>query len=166
MQAIRTFGISSVVIGCAIGGSAFSAENAAIVGTWRVVDVTQVVVETNEVTRPMGEKPNGFIQYSPSGHMSAVLSRSDLPKPTSLPYPDADRVAIHKGLIAYAGPYTVEGNKVTHHVKAGWLTHWIGGDQVRYFDLKGNTLTIKAAPALNNTTGLRVESVFVFERVD
>ena len=27
---------------------------------------------------------------------------------------------------AYAGKYTVEGNKVTHHVEASWRPDWIG----------------------------------------
>jgi len=168
MSTVRTFIAFALPLACAIAGSAESAEKSApnIVGTWRIVDFTQVVVETNEITRPMGEKLLGFIQYSPGCHMITVISRADLPKPATLPYTDAERSAIHKGIVAYAGSYTVEGNKVTHHVLAGWRTDWIGGDQVRFAEVNGNRLLIKAPPVVNNVTGKTAESTLIFERAD
>jgi Lipocalin-like domain len=145
-----------------------SADNSTpVVGTWRVTSYSTMVVESGEVSRPMGEHPVGYIQYSPGGHMIVFLAKGELPKPASLPYSDAERAEIHKGIFgAYAGRYSVEGNKVIHHVKASWLTHWIGGDQIRFFEINGNKLTIRTAPAINNRSGKTQMSTLTFERAE
>src|SRR5258708_35040741 len=89
------------------------------VGTWRVTSFSNLTLETNEVARPYGENPTGYIQYSPGGHMTVFLSVSDPKKPASFPYTDAERAEIHKGIFgAYAGRYSVDGNKVTPHIEA------------------------------------------------
>jgi hypothetical protein len=97
-----------------------------LVGTWRVTSFSYLTLETNEVSRPFGEHPIGYLQYSPGGHMVVFLS-GEISK-ASPPYSDADRAAIHRGIFgAYAGTYSVEGNKVTHHVIAAWRPEWVGG---------------------------------------
>ncbi len=57
------------------------ADNAAIVGTWRITSFSVLTLETNEVTYPNGENPLGFIQYSPGGHMLVFLSSRNQKKP-------------------------------------------------------------------------------------
>jgi hypothetical protein len=44
----------------------------------------------------------------------------------------------HGIIAAYAGTYSVEGNKVTHHIVASWFPEWIGGDQIRYAEIEGD----------------------------
>ena len=160
--------IPALILLCMATWSVDSAENSSpVVGTWRVTGYSTMVVETNEVSRPMGENPVGYIQYSPGGHMVVFLAKGELPKPASLPYSDAELAEIHKGIFgAYAGTYTVDGNKVVHHVVASWLTHWIGTDQVRFFEINGNKLTIRTAPAINSRSGQRQVSTLTFERAE
>jgi hypothetical protein len=64
------------------------------------------------------------------------------------------------------GTYSVEGNKVTHHIVASSLPHQIGSDQVRYTEINGNKLTIKTAPAIFTQTGKQIVSTLAFERVE
>ena len=40
-----------------------------LVGTWRIASCTAMSLETNEVSRPFGENPSGYLQYSPGGHI-------------------------------------------------------------------------------------------------
>jgi Lipocalin-like domain len=47
-------------------------------------------------------------------------------------------------MFAYAGTYTVSANKVIHHVDISWNQLWTGTDQVRFYDLSGDTLVITA----------------------
>jgi hypothetical protein len=125
-----------------------------------------LTLETNEVSRPFGENPVGYLQYSPGGHMVVFLSAGEIPK-ASLPYSDADRAAIYSNIFgAYAGTYSVDGNKVTHHVVASWRPDWVGGDQIRFVELSGDKLTIKTAPVVSSRTGKQIDSTLTFERVE
>ena len=160
--------VATVILVCTAIWSVKAAENSSlVVGTWRVTDFSTLTVETNEISRPQGENPIGYIQYSPGRHMIVFLSEGNPPKPASFPYTDAERARIHKGIFgAYAGTYRVEGNKVTHHIVASWRPDWIGDDQIRYIELKGNKLTIKTAPVMSSLTGKRVVATLTFERVE
>src|SRR5262249_1216854 len=42
-----------------------------VVGTWRVTSFSLLTLDTNEVSRPFGDNPIGYLQYSPGGHMVA-----------------------------------------------------------------------------------------------
>ena len=75
-----------------------SAENAPpVVGTWRVTSYSLLTLDTNEVSRPYGNNPIGYIQYSPGFHMVVFLQTGDPKKPTAFPFTEAERVEMHKG---------------------------------------------------------------------
>jgi hypothetical protein len=57
---------------------------------------------------------------------------------------------------AYAGTYSVDGNKVTHHIVAGYRPDWVGGDQIRFVELSGDKLA----------TGKQIVSTLTFERIE
>jgi hypothetical protein len=67
-------------------------------------------------------------------------------------------------MIAYSGRYTVEGEKMVHHVDVSWVESTTGTDLVRFFKVEGDKLTLKTAPAKNSATGTEVVDVLVFER--
>jgi hypothetical protein len=50
-------------------------------------------------------------------------------------------------MAAYSGRYTVEREKVVHHVDVSWNEAWTGADQVRFVKVVGDRLTITTAPA-------------------
>jgi hypothetical protein len=138
------------------------------VGTWRVKSFSQQILDTNETIRPYGDNPvAGYIQYSPGGYMVVFLSVGNPKKPASFPFTDAERAEIHKGIFgAYAGRYSVEGTKVTHHIEVSWRPDWIGDNQVRYLEIDGSKLTIKTAPLISALSGKQVVSILTFERAD
>ena len=137
-----------------------------LVGTWRIASFSVMSLETNEVSRPFGENPIGYLQYSPGGHIVVFLSAGEMPK-VSPPFSDADRAAMHSKIFgAYAGTYTVDGNKVTHHIVASYRPDWVGADQVRFVELSGDKLTIKTAPLVGPTTGQQIVSTLTFERIE
>ena len=146
---------------------AASAENA-LVGTWQLTSVSLTVVETKETSRPYGDHPTGYIQYSPGGHMVMFLASGELKPPASGRYTDAERADIHKEIIgAYAGTYAViEGNTVIYHVLTSWRPDWIGHDQIRYFETNGTDLTIKTTPITFSRTGQTVVATLNLRRVE
>ncbi len=166
---VMTKTLFTVVVAFLISTTSWQARSAdiskSLVGTWRVTSFTYLTVETNEVSRPFGEHPIGYLQYSPGGHIVVFLTAGEISKPTP-PYSPADKVAIYNGIFAaYSGTYTVQGNKVTHHVVSAWRPEWVGGDQVRFVELDGNNkMTIKTAPLVSFLTGKQVVSTLTFER--
>jgi len=145
---------------------ATSAENSPV-GTWRLTSFSEFVLDTKETSRPFGDHPTGYIQYSPGGHVVVFLTAGELKPPASARYTDAERADIHRAIAAgYAGTYTVEGDKVIHHILTAWRPEWIGGNQIRYFEISGTHLTIKTAPIKSPRTGQNIVVTAAFERVE
>ena len=97
-----TWRILAVVTAAAIWAGivpAASVENA-LVGTWQLKSFSLVVVDTKETSRPYGENPTGYIQFSPGGHMVMFLAAGGLKPPASGSYTDADRATFIGGLLA------------------------------------------------------------------
>ena len=145
---------------------AVSVENA-LVGTWQLKSFSLIVVDTKETSRPYGENPTGYIQFSPGGHMVMFLAAGELKPPASGSYTDAERADVHRAIVgAYAATYTVEGNTVTYHVLTSWRPEWIGRDQIRYFEINGTNLTIKTTPVTFSRTGQSIVATLTFDKVE
>jgi hypothetical protein len=68
-----------------------------------------------------------------------------------------------ESMSAYAGTYAA-GEKVVHHVDTSWNGSWTGTDQVRFYKLDGETLTITTAP-LTVFSGEEVKVVLEWKKV-
>lgn len=55
---------------------------------------------------------------------------------------DSERAALYDTMFAYAGRYSLEADQVIHHVEVSWNEVWTGTDQIRLFEVSGNTLTL------------------------
>jgi hypothetical protein len=53
-------------------------------------------------------------------------------RPAQLPPSDAEKIALFDTMFAHSGGYTVETDRVIHHVDMSWNEAWSGTDQVRY----------------------------------
>jgi hypothetical protein len=138
-----------------------------IVGTWELTSFTVLTLGTNEISHPFGESPKGLMQYSPGGHVIVFLQTGNPKRPANTAYTDAERAEIHRSIAgAYAGTYSIEGNKVVQHIIAAWRPDWIGTDQIRYFEIGGNKLTIKTAPIKTLRTGEDIVVTLTFERLE
>jgi hypothetical protein len=119
-----------------------------IIGTWKFVTMV-AKTGSGKTLYPYGEKLFGRLMYTPDGHMSALLMDTDRDK-----FASNDPLAgtleeikqAYKKFDAYCGTYKVDENKesITHHVEGAKFPNWVGTDQLRYFELKGDRLEIKA----------------------
>jgi len=130
-----------------------------VAGNWKLVSFVFEELATGNRTNPLGEHPKGYIIYTPEGRMIAL----GVHEKARAPKIDEDRIDLHKYMFAYSGRYTVEGEKVIHHVDVSWNESF-SGDQVRFVKLEGDMLTIKTAPNRSVITGLDVVGVLVFAR--
>ena len=52
--------------------------------------------------------------------MYAIIVSGDRTAPAGIVPTDAEKIALFGGVLAYAGTYTIEGDKVSHHVDVSW----------------------------------------------
>jgi hypothetical protein len=131
----------------------------ALLGTWSVVSWQQTIIATGEIgdAPTLGSDPIGYLNYSPDGRMSAIMVRRDRPPPAALPT-DEDKRRLFESMVAYAGTFEVNGDRVTHHIDVSWNQSWVGMAHVRFFKLNGDLLSIATEPMRHPQTG--VESIF------
>ena len=142
------------------------ADDRALIGTWKLKSVVREDAGAGERYDQLGAHPDGYLSYSSDGRMYGIIVAGERIKPDAAAPSDAERAALHKSMIAYAGTYTVEGNKVVHHIVTAWAPQRNGDDQVRYFEITGKNLIIKTAPLKDVTTGRPAVPTLVFERVE
>ncbi len=116
-----------------------------LIGTWKLVSASTRSGDGTTNTAPYGSNPTGFLTYSPDGRMTAIISnggRRPLSIADRITAPADERAQAFATFLAYAGRYTVEGDKVTHHIEAASIQNWVNGDQVRFFTLDGDRLIV------------------------
>jgi hypothetical protein len=141
------------------------ANASALLGTWRMLSWKKEFVATGNAVDALGPDPQGFITYTADGRVSVIVVPRDRPAPASLPPSDAEKVRLFDSLFAYAGTYTLGDDKVVHHLDTTWNQSWTGTEQVRFYKLSGNRLSIHGAPAPDPFTGQDVIHRVEFEKV-
>jgi hypothetical protein len=123
-----------------------------IVGTWRLVAATQRMIDGTERPDPnVGAQARGYIIYTPTGQVCAMLGNSERARwmVGDQPTP-AEALAITGNMVAYCGTYTVDraGGFVLHHVELDLSPNRIGTDRKRFFTISGDRLVLRPAPPL------------------
>jgi hypothetical protein len=135
-------------------------------GTWKLQSFTDEDLVTGQKTDPFGAHPGGYLNYGPDGRMYGILVNDGRKAPDALIPTDAERIDLYSGLIAYAGTYHIEDDKVIHHIDISWNQAWTGTTQVRQFRIDGNVLYIRTLPAKNPLTGNETSAVLVWTKVE
>jgi len=113
------------------------------VGTWQLADYA-FLYEDGTLERPWGENVVGFLLYSPEGYMSGNLSPAG--RRQGVERTEAKKARCRRDYIAYAGPYSVEGDAVVHHVEVSLFQNWLGTVQLRHYKLEGDRLILRTPP--------------------
>lgn len=162
MTSIRaSFALAVLVIALAFNSSAQSSSD--LVGTWKLLSGTARTGNSDKSTDVYGRNPMGFVTYTSDGRMSLIIS-SDGRKPLSV----ADRVAAPRDeraeafatCLAYAGRYTLAGDKLIHHIEAASFQNWVNTDQIRLVTLTSDRATFRTPPILINGKQQTVELVW------
>ena len=144
--------------------AAFAADNP-LLGTWKLTSFVRQDVATGERRPALGDPPEGYLGYAPDGRMYALFVAGGRVAPAGDQPTDAERVQLHKSMLAYAGTYTIAGDRVVHHIDIAWNNARIGSDQVRFFKLDGDRLTLTTERNKSPIDGSEGFGVLEFERV-
>lgn len=143
-----------ILCGEASQAAAQSADGAAkeLVGTWRLISATQRLADGTVRPDPQtGPRGTGYLIYSETGRMCALLANPDRPKWKSQTAPvEAELRTAFAGLVAYCGIYEVHEAEgyVVHHIEVDKVPNLAGTDRKRYFTLSGSRLVLRPAPPL------------------
>jgi hypothetical protein len=135
-------------------------------GTWKLKSFTTTYLDTGETVQSYGAHPKGYLSYGPDCRMYAILVEDKRKGPAGTAPTDAERARLYDGFAAYAGTYTIEGDRVTHHVDISWNEAWTGTAQVRRFRIEGKVLYIRSVPAKNPRDGRLSWSSLEWTRVE
>jgi hypothetical protein len=135
------------------------------VGTWTLRSTERKSLDTDETTPLWGAHPTGTLIYTGDGRMSALVLAENRRAPASAIPTEAEALSLFKSMVAYAGRYTVEPDRVIHHVEQSWNQAWTGTDVVRFYKFDANRLTLTTAPAPNPRDGKMSVSTLVWERL-
>lgn len=141
------------------------ADSDSVVGTWKLVSFSGVAAN-GEAKHLMGDKPIGFLTYTTDGRMSVIITaenRKLLSVPDRIAAPIAERAEAFSTLIAYAGRYSMNGERITHRVEASAMPNQVGTDQVRTAKLEGERLILRTPPIVQG--GVEIRSELIWERL-
>jgi hypothetical protein len=114
----------------------------------------------------MGPHPAGYINYGRDGRMMVIITGSDRKKPAGSVATPAEVEALTKGLVSYAGTYSldVQAKTVTHHIDISWNEVFTGTAQTRTYVLQGNRLSLTTLPSPDPVTGKVTVRTLTWER--
>ncbi|MGA2810611.1 MAG: lipocalin-like domain-containing protein [Candidatus Acidiferrum sp.] len=139
------------------------ADSNPLLGTWKLKSYV-VTTKKGETSTPYGEHPIGYLTYSADGRMQVIGTANRRLAPHGVAPTNEELAALHKTMFAYAGRYSQEEGRVIHHVDASWNHVWNGTDQVRCYEVSGNTLTITAR-VVDPASGTETQYVIAWEKV-
>ena len=116
----------------------FAEDRAQVQGVWKLVSLEVEIQSTGQKEFPMGQKPTGYVTFTAEGRVFFVLTGEGR-KPAET---DQERAALLSSLVAYTGPYRLEGDKWITKVEVAWNPEWVGTEQARSFKIDGDRLQV------------------------
>jgi hypothetical protein len=133
-----------------VEGQATRVGRSKLIGTWRLVSAVQHMDDGSQRPDPQpGPNGVGYIIYTDTGQMCAMLSNPDRPKWRSTDSPtEAELRSAMNGLVAYCGTYEVNEKEgyVLHHIEFDRIPNLAGTDRKRLFTITGKRLVLRPSP--------------------
>jgi hypothetical protein len=136
-----------------------------LIGAWTLRSALRKLPATGKTEPLWGEHPGGTLIYTAEGRMMALVLAEGRQAPADIVATDAEAAALFRTMVAYSGRYTVEAERVIHHVENSWNEKLTGTDIVRFYEIDGTRLTLTTAPAPNPRDGKMSVSTMVWERL-
>ncbi len=147
----------------AFSAGVFGHANDKLVGTWKLVSASSTTSAGEPSTAPYGPSPVGFLTYTEDGRVSALISYGGR-KPLSVGGAalalQEEQAEAFKTFLAYAGRYTVSGDKVTHHIEISSIQNYVGKDLVRGIKFQSDQIALVTPPTTVNGKIQTVELIW------
>lgn len=133
-------------------------------GAWQLVSFETTA--NGQKTYPLGRDARGSLVYTQTGQMGVVLSKED-----RKPFSGADimqgtaeeKREAFESCLAYFGTFDVKEDAVVHRIEHCTFPNWVGTEQLRFYQLDGDHLSLETPPM--PVAGIQVVSRLVWERI-
>ncbi len=131
-----------------------------LVGVWELRSLSlQVLGEAPHDI--FGRNPKGYLIFTPEHRMMTIITRAGRKPATTV----EEQAALLQSMVAYSGQYIVGQDRIITRPDVSWNEIYTGTEQVRYYTLSGDTLSIRTAEQPSALLpGKRVVATLTYER--
>lgn len=137
-----------------------------LVGTWKLVSASSTAT-SGQSEPPYGINPVGFLTYTEDGRVTALISYGGR-KPLSIgakpPLLLEEQAEAFKTFLAYAGRYSLSGDKVIHSIEISSIQNYVNKELVRSVKFQGDRIVLVTPPTMVNGKIQTME--LVWERLE
>jgi hypothetical protein len=133
-----------------------------LVGSWKLISWTIQIVG-GDSSEPFGPNPKGRAVFTPDGFVTFVIVGANRKPATN----NDESAALLKSLLVYSGKFTIDGDKFTIKVDMSGNELLTGRDQVRFFKLDGDRLSLRTAEQVSSVgiyQGKKVVGTLTWDR--
>ena len=144
----------------AFAAGVFGSTDDKLLGTWKLVSASSTTSSGERSETPYGPNPVGFLTYTTDGRVTAMISNTGR---TSLSIGGGtleEQAEAFKTFLAYAGRYTLSGDKVTHYIEISSIQNYVGKDLVRSVKFQGDQIILVTLPTPVNRKIQTVELIW------
>jgi hypothetical protein len=137
--------------------------NSKLVGTWKLVSASSRTSAGEPNEAPYGLNPVGFLTYTEEGRVTALISysgRKPLPFSGEALATLEEQAEAFKTFFAYAGQYTLYGDKVIHSIEISSIQNYVGKDLVRSISFQSDQIILVTPPTPVNGKIQTVELIW------
>jgi hypothetical protein len=134
-------GLAILIAACVVLVSAQTSaadDRQQVLGFWKLVSYVVEIQATGQIEPVMGQHPTGYVNFSREGRVMFILTGEGR-KPAKTAEERADLLST---LVAYTGPYRIEGDRWITKVDVAWNPEWVGTEQARNFKVDGDRLQV------------------------
>ena len=136
-----------------------------LIGTWRLIS-WENRDEGGHISYPLGKDALGYIIYDADGYMFvAIMSpgRTKFAAGDLLGGTTEEKARAAGTYVSYCGRYEFRGETVIHHVELSLFPNWVGVEQERLVEVRGDLMTLSTRPMLFG--GMQRSAHLIWERV-
>jgi hypothetical protein len=120
-----------------------------LAGVWRL-KAFEFTDSKGSLFHPLGERPQGTLVVTDDGYAVISFSASDRPKFATDDVFSATvekRAAAGAGYVSFGGPCEITDTTISVQVEHSSFPNWVGGKQVRLYEVNGDKLTLRTPGA-------------------
>src|SRR5579863_2209871 len=117
-----------------------------LVGTWKLLSASSTTSGGERGDTPYGPNPVGLLTYTGDGRVTAMISYGGRKSLSFGGGTVEEQAEAFKTFLAYAGRYTLSGDKVTHHIEVSSIPNYMGKDLVRRIEFEGDQIVLVTPP--------------------
>jgi len=147
----------------AFSAGAFGHTNNKLVGTWKLVSASSTTPTGERSETPYGPSPMGFLTYTEDGRVTCLISyggRKLLSVGGGTLKRQEEQAEAFNTFLAYAGRYTLNGDKVTHSIEISSIQNYVDRDLVRSIKFHGDRIILVTPPTAVNGKIQTVELIW------